>query len=73
MVALHERGIRESEEIAHYVGISARLASEYLELYLRVREKVGCRGRIEDLLKRLSTRRSYPGVDRSGMGKGGGR
>lgn len=41
VVALYARGIREAEEIAHYVGISVRLASEYLELYFRVREKGG--------------------------------
>jgi hypothetical protein len=73
VVALHERGIRETEEIAHYVGISARLASEYLNLYFDVRSKAGCRGRIEELLERLSSRQSYPGVDKSGMGKGGSR
>lgn len=71
VVALYERGIREAEEIAHYVGISRRLVSEYLELYFRACEKPACRGRIEELLERLSSRRSYPGVDRSGMGKGG--
>lgn len=71
VVALYERGVQEAEEIAHYVGISARLAAEYLELYFQVRSKSGCRGRIEELLERLSSRRSYPGVDKSGMGKGG--
>ena len=71
VVALYERGVQEVEEIAHYVGISARLAAEYLELYFQVRSKSGCRGRIEELLERLSSRRSYPGVDKSGMGKGG--
>ena len=71
VVALYERGVQEAEEIAHYTGISARLAAEYLELYFQVRSKSGCRRRIEELLERLSSRRSYPGVDKSGMGKGG--
>lgn len=71
VVALYERGVREPEEIAHFVGISQRLVSEYLELYFQNRKKRGPRGRIEDLLKRLSSRPDYPGVDKSGMGKGG--
>jgi hypothetical protein len=73
VVSLYERGVQESDEIAHYVGISARLAAEYLGLYFQVRLKPGCRARIEELLERLCSRRSYPGVDRSGMGKGGSR
>jgi transcription initiation factor IIE alpha subunit len=73
VVALYKRGVRESEQIAHYTGVSIGLATEYLELYFQVRSKSGCRGRIEELLKRLSSRRSYPGVDKSGMGKGGSR
>jgi len=71
VVALYERGIHAPEEVAHYAGITTRLASEYLDLYFAVRKKRGCRGRITELLERLSSRRSYPGVDKSGMGKGG--
>jgi len=71
VVALYERGVKQPEEIGHYVGISERLANEYLELYFQVRQKSGCRGRIDELLERLSSRPAYPGVDKSGMGKGG--
>lgn len=71
VVALYERGIEQPQEIGHYVGISERLVAEYLELYFQTRQKRGCRGRIEELLERLSSRPAYPGVDKSGMGKGG--
>ncbi|MFQ5798676.1 MAG: DUF1670 domain-containing protein [Bacteroidota bacterium] len=39
VVALYERGLREAGEIAHLVGSSARLVSEYLELYFQVVKK----------------------------------
>jgi hypothetical protein len=70
VVALYAREIVEVADIGRYVGISTRLATEYLELYFQVRSKSGCRGRIDELLERLSSRRSYPGVN-TGMGKGG--
>jgi hypothetical protein len=71
VVSLYERDIRAVEEIAHYVGISRRLACEYLELYSQLSEKPVYRVRIKELLERLSSRASYPGADRSGMEKGG--
>ena len=74
VVALYERGVKAADEIARYVGISARLASEYLELYFSVRENTGCRARIKELLQQLASRPNYPGADKSGMKKGvGGR
>lgn len=69
VVALYVRGIVQPAEIAYYVGISERLASEYLELYFKLGRKTGCKGRIKDLLSQLSSRPDYPGVDRSGMKK----
>jgi len=69
VVALYVRGITQPDEIAHYVGISERLATEYLELYFKLGKKTGCKLRIEDLLRQLSSRPDYPGVDRSGMKK----
>lgn len=72
VVALYEHGVKAADEIAHYVGISARLASEYLELYFSVREKTGCQARIKELLQQLASRPNYPGADKSGMKKGAG-
>lgn len=71
LVSLYERGIKTAEEIAHYVGISERLAFEYLELYFSVKEKAIYAVRIQDLLGQLSSRADYPGADPSGMKKGG--
>jgi len=71
VVTLYERGVKAAAEIAHYAGISERLASEYLELYSRLGKKSGCRQRIEDLLAQLPTRANYPGADKTGMKKGG--
>jgi len=70
IVSLYERGIKSAEELAHYVGISERLASEYLELYFTLKEKPVCAARIKELLQQLSSRPNYPGADASGMKKG---
>lgn len=70
VVALYERGLKEAAEIARYAGISERLATEYLELYSKQRQKPGCRERIKDLLAQLPSRPTYPGADKSGMKKG---
>lgn len=69
VVVLHARGIVEPDEISTYVGVSSRLASEYLEIYFKLGEKSGCKARINDLLQQLSSRPDYPGVDKSGMKK----
>lgn len=50
VVALNERGRKEAAEIARYASISERLATEYLELYSKQRQKLGCSERIKDLL-----------------------
>lgn len=71
VVALYERGIKASEELANYAGISKRLATEYLNLYFQFSKKPAFKERINDLLGRLSSRPSYPGVDKGGMEKGG--
>jgi hypothetical protein len=70
VVALYERGLKEAAEIARYAGISERLATEYLELYSKQRQKPGCRERIKDLLAQLPSRPTYPGADKTGMKKG---
>lgn len=71
VVALYERGIKTPEELANYAGISKRLATEYLNLYFQFSKKPAFKERINDLLGRLSSRPSYPGVDKGGMEKGG--
>jgi len=71
VVALYERGIKAPEELANYAGISKRLATEYLNLYFQFSKKPAFKERINDLLERLSSRPSYPGVDKTGMKKGG--
>lgn len=71
VVSLYERGIKGADEIARYVGISARLVLGYLELYATVKRKGGCAARIKELLEQLSSRASYPGADASGMKKRG--
>lgn len=71
VVTLHERGVKAAAEIAHYAGISERLAAEYLELYAKLGKKTGCQERIKDLLAQLPTRANYPGADKTGMKKGG--
>lgn len=59
VVALYERGIRSCGEIAHYVGVSERLADEYLELYFKVRENAQWMGRLQDLTEQNPSRAAY--------------
>jgi hypothetical protein len=70
VVALYQHDLKDAAEIARYVGISERLATEYLELYFKLGKKAGCRERIKDLLAQLPSRPVYPGADKSGMKKG---
>jgi hypothetical protein len=70
VVALYQHDLKDAAEIARYVGISERLATEYLELYFKLGKKRGCRERIKDLLAQLPSRPAYPGADKSGMKKG---
>jgi len=65
-VTLYEKGIRASEELSKYVGISERLASEYLELYFKVGKKPGCEARIKDIMAQLSSRKD---LKKSGLGE----
>lgn len=62
VVALYHRGIKESDEVAHYAGISSRLATEYLDLYFRIGKEAGYAERIQDLLAQRSSRPDYPGI-----------
>jgi len=66
VVTLYEKGIRASEELSKYVGISERLASEYLELYFKVGKKPGCEARIKDIMAQLSSRKD---LKKSGLGE----
>lgn len=59
VVSLYEQGIKEIGEIGYYVGISSRLAGEYVELYIHFKGKSHYRSRIEDLLLQLSSRPGY--------------
>ena len=59
VVSLYEQGINEIGEIGYYVGISSRLAGEYVELYIHFKGKSPYRSRIEDLLLQLSSRPGY--------------
>jgi hypothetical protein len=70
VVALYRRGIKLSEEISHYVGVSTRLADEYLEIYFRLKDKDKFKVRLEEILSQLSSRPAYPDLDKSGMKKG---
>lgn len=63
VVALYNRGIKKLEEVAHYAGISGRLATEYLDLYFRIVKEAGCAERIQELLARRSSRPDYRGTD----------
>jgi hypothetical protein len=69
VVSLYKRGIETAGEIAHYVGISKRLAGEYLELYFSVKDNTLYAARIEDMMRQLSSRADYEGADPSGMKK----
>jgi len=70
VVALHKRGIKAPEELANYAGISKRLVTEYLNLYFKFSKRAAFKERIKEVLERLSSRPSYPGVDKTGMKKG---
>lgn len=59
VVSLYEQGIKEIGEIGYYVGISSRLAGEYVELYIHFKGKSHYRSRIEELLLQLSSRPGY--------------
>lgn len=59
VVSLYEQGIKEIGEIGYYVGISSRLAAEYVELYIHFKGKSHYRSRIEELLLQLSSRPGY--------------
>jgi hypothetical protein len=59
VVSLYEQGIQDIGEIGYYVGISSRLASEYVELYINFKGNSHYRSRIEDLLVQLSSRPTY--------------
>jgi hypothetical protein len=62
VTAMYVRGIREVAEIAHYGGISERLAREYVKMYKGLRKKPSYRVRIEDLLRQLSGREVKKGA-----------
>jgi NADH/NAD ratio-sensing transcriptional regulator Rex len=61
IITLYEKGIKTASELSRYIGISERLASEYLELYFKVGKKPGCEARIKDIMAQLSSRRNYSG------------
>lgn len=72
VVALYTKGIQDHGEVGRYVGISERLASEYLELYFKVRQHKGCGKRIEELLGQLSSRARYSEAGKKNGSWGGG-
>jgi len=55
VAALYGRGVVAVGEIAHYVGVSERLAREYLDLYFTFRADSAGAGRIADLVERLQS------------------
>jgi hypothetical protein len=59
VVSLYEHGVQEVRDISYYVGISSRLAEEYVELYIHFKGYSHYRSRIEDLLVQLSSRPAY--------------
>ncbi|NIT57945.1 MAG: DUF1670 domain-containing protein [Aliifodinibius sp.] len=61
VVALYERGISSCAELTHYVGLSERLAGQYLELYFKVRENPQWVRRLEDLVEQSASRPGYEG------------
>jgi hypothetical protein len=58
VVVLWDKGIREAGEIAYVVGISERLAGEYLDLRQRY-DGSSYRDRLEEIARQV--RRSLPG------------
>ena len=67
IVCLYNRGIRESSELAQYVGITSRLADEYLDLYFKLGKKPRCQERIKEIQKQLASRPSYPAPKKGGL------
>jgi hypothetical protein len=59
VVSLYEHGIEAIGDIGYYVGISSRLAGEYVSLYHDYKGDTHYRSRIEDLLVQLSSRPGY--------------
>ena len=45
------KGIKSAEEVGYLVGISGKLAGEYMELYEGYKEKAGVREEIEHLIR----------------------
>ena len=67
IVILYNRGIRESSELAQYVGITSRLADEYLDLYFKLGKKPKCQERIKEIQKQLASRAPYPAPKKGGL------
>lgn len=67
IVSLYNRGIRESSELAQYVGITSRLADEYLDLYFKLGKKPTCQERIKEIQKQLASRPSCPAPKKGGL------
>jgi transcription initiation factor IIE alpha subunit len=67
IVSLYNRGIRESSELAQYVGITSRLADEYLDLYFKLGKKPQCQERIKEIQKQLASRPPYPASKKGGL------
>jgi len=59
VVSLYEQGIQAIGDIGYYVGISSRLAGEYVALYSHFKGNSHYRSRIEDLLVQLTSRTGY--------------
>jgi hypothetical protein len=65
VVVLWEKGIREVGEIAYVVGISERLAGEYLELRSRY-DREGYRDRLEEIARQVRRSLSGDGEEKRG-------
>ena len=65
VVVLWEKGVREAEEIAYVVGISARLAGEYLELRTRY-DTPEHRDRLEEIARQVRRALSGEGEEKRG-------
>jgi transcription initiation factor IIE alpha subunit len=67
IVSLYNRGIRESLELAQYVGITSKLADEYLDLYFKLGKKPRCQERIKEIQKQLASRPPCPAPKKGGL------
>jgi len=67
VISLYNRGIRESSDLAHYVGISSRLVDEYLDLYFKLGKKPKCQERIIEIQKQLASRPPCPAPKKGGL------